>query len=91
MARYEKILEDVLSGYNDGNINFNDLCYLLEKLGLQLRRISGSHHIFSYKDIVELIDIQPDKKDHSKAKKYQVKQVRQFMLKYLEVHNNDKI
>jgi hypothetical protein len=35
--------------------------------------------------IVELIDLQPDKKDHSKAKIYQVQQVRNFIEKYMEV------
>ncbi|WP_243131251.1 type II toxin-antitoxin system HicA family toxin [Desulfitobacterium sp. LBE] len=42
-------------------------------------RISGSHHIF-YKDgMDEIINIQPN---GSKAKPYQVKQVRQIILKY---------
>lgn len=85
MGKYEKILQDVMSGRKDGNINFNELCNLLERLGCKLERISGSHHIFSYKDVVELIDLQPDKKDHSKAKVYQVKQVRKFIEQYLEV------
>lgn len=84
MGKYEKILQDVLNGRKDGNINFNDLCNLLENLGLNLERIAGSHHIFSYKSVPELIDLQPDKKDHSKAKSYQVKQVRKFIEKYLE-------
>lgn len=35
-----------------------------------------------YPGVAELIDLQPDKKDHSKAKKYQV---RKFIEKYLEV------
>jgi predicted RNA binding protein YcfA (HicA-like mRNA interferase family) len=85
VGKYEKVLQDVLSGSKDGNINFNDLCNLLEKLGCKLERISGSHHIFSYNQVVELIDLQPDKKDHSKAKIYQVKQVRKFIEKYMEV------
>jgi predicted RNA binding protein YcfA (HicA-like mRNA interferase family) len=85
MGKYEKVLEDVLSGKKDGNINFNELCTLLEKLGCKLERISGSHHIFSYGNVTELIDLQPDKKDHSKAKIYQVKQVRKFIEKYMEV------
>lgn len=85
MGKYEKISQDVMSGRKDGNINFNELCNLLERLGCKLERISGSHHIFSYKDVVELIDLQPDKKDHSKAKAYQVKQVRKFIERYLEV------
>jgi predicted RNA binding protein YcfA (HicA-like mRNA interferase family) len=85
MGKYEKLLQYVLSGQKDGNINFIELCNLMEKLGFKLERISGSHHIFSYKNIIELIDLQPDKKDHSKAKIYQVKQVRKFLIKYLEV------
>ena len=36
-ARYEKILKDVLSGDKDGNIRFDDLCGLLEKLGFKLK------------------------------------------------------
>lgn len=85
MGKHDKILQDVLSGRSDGNINFNDLCRLLEHLGLSLERIAGSHHIFAYKNVPELVDLQPDKKDHSKAKIYQVKQVRKFIEKYLEV------
>lgn len=46
---------------------------------------SGSHHIFSYRDVIQLMDLQPDKKDHSKAKAYQVKQVRRFINQYMEV------
>ncbi|MHB8125431.1 MAG: type II toxin-antitoxin system HicA family toxin [Desulfitobacteriaceae bacterium] len=42
-------------------------------------RISGSHHIFHKDDMDEIINIQPN---GSKAKPYQVKQVRQIILKY---------
>ena len=85
LGKYEKILKDVLSGEKDGNIKFNDLCNLLDSLGVKLQRISGSHHVFAYPGIIELIDLQPDKKDHSKAKNYQVRQVRKFIKQYLEV------
>ena len=85
MGKHEKILADVLSGKKDGNIRFTDICGLLENLGFNLERISGSHHIYSYEGIIELIDLQPDKRDHSKAKKYQVKQVREFIRRYIEV------
>lgn len=81
----EKILKEVLSGKSDHSIRFDDLRYLLEYLGFDLRRISGSHHIYSFEDVVELIDIQPDKNDHSKAKSYQVKQVRRFIYNHQEV------
>lgn len=85
MGKHDKILSDVLSGNKDGNINFNDLCGLLEHLDMKLQRIAGSHHIFAYPGVAELIDLQPDKKDHSKAKSYQVRQVRKFITNYLEV------
>ena len=85
MGKHDKTLEDVLTGQKDAHIKFSDLCSLLEYLGLELQRISGSHHVFAYPGIIELIDLQPDKKDHSKAKSYQVKQVRKFIEKYLEV------
>lgn len=74
-----------MGGKQDQNIRFHDLCKLLENLGFSLERVSGSHHIFAYPGIIELIDLQPDKKDHSKSKPYQVKQVRTFIKRYLEV------
>jgi predicted RNA binding protein YcfA (HicA-like mRNA interferase family) len=51
---------------------------LLLSLGL-FERTKGSHHIFFKDDMVEIINIQPD---GSKAKPYQVKQVREIMVKY---------
>jgi len=42
-------------------------------------RIKGSHHIFSQENIEEIINLQPD---GSKAKAYQVKQIRELMVKY---------
>jgi len=51
---------------------------VLKYLGFE-ERIKGSHHIFFKKGIVEIINIQP-KKD--KAKPYQVKQVREIILRY---------
>ena len=90
MSKYGKILLDIMSGRKDHNINFEELKTLLLKLGFDLNRISGSHHIFTYEGISELIDIQCDKRDHSKAKAYQVKQVREFINKYLGGVNNVK-
>lgn len=42
-------------------------------------RIKGSHHIFRMDGVEEKINLQ---KDGSKAKPYQVKQVRNIILKY---------
>ena len=78
MSQRSKHLLAILSGTRDGNIRFADLCNILEFLGFQLR-IKGGHHIY-YKDgIEEIINIQPI---GDKAKAYQVKQVRNIILKY---------
>lgn len=78
MSRYEKTLRRVLSGARDAEISFSDLCNLLLNLGFE-NRIKGSHHIFYRQDVEEILNLQPKK---SKAKLYQVKQVRQVILKY---------
>ena len=78
MSKYEKILFKILRGAADTNIPFNDLCYLLNHLGFQVR-IRGSHHIFSKDGVEEILNLQPKK---SKAKAYQVKQVREILIKY---------
>lgn len=78
MGRSDKILRKILSGTADANIEFSDLIYLLECLGFE-KRIRGSHHIFRKENIPEKPNLQ---KDGSKAKKYQVKQVRDLILKY---------
>ena len=68
----------LLSGRSDTNFDFSELVNLLDRLGFTLR-IKGSHHIFYRDDIEEIIYLQPDK---NKAKAYQVKQVRNLILKY---------
>jgi predicted component of type VI protein secretion system len=42
-------------------------------------RVRGSHHIFVMSDIEEILNLQPRQ---LKAKPYQVKQVRNIILKY---------
>lgn len=78
MSRYEKILMQVLQGTSDANISFLGLCNLLRHLGFG-ERIRGSHHIFTKEGIEDILNIQPN---GSKAKPYQVKQVRNVILKY---------
>ena len=78
MTRADKMLDQVLRGTSDQNIGFDDLRGLLERLGFQ-ERIRGSHHIFSKSGIEEILNIQPH---GSKAKSYQVKQIRNVILKY---------
>ncbi len=73
------IIDKVLSGLSDKNIRFEDLRKLLISLGFD-ERIKGDHHIFTKSDIIEIVNIQPLK--DGKAKAYQVKQVRNLILKY---------
>jgi len=78
MSRLEKTLLKILSGSSDEDISFSELCSVLKYLGFE-ERIKGSHHIFFKDGIEEILNIQPNK---SKAKPYQVKQVRNIILKY---------
>jgi predicted RNA binding protein YcfA (HicA-like mRNA interferase family) len=82
MGKHEKILQKILSGRQDASINFSEAVALLGSLGFSTR-INGSHHIFYREGVIEIINIQPD---GSKAKPYQIKQIREIVLKYkLEV------
>jgi len=78
MSKISKIEIQILSGRSDANIDFTDLRRLLNKFGFD-ERIKGSHHIFTKDKVDEIINIQPI---GSKAKAYQVKQVRNLILKY---------
>lgn len=78
MSKLDKIEFQILSGRSDSNIGFSDLCKLLKNYGFA-ERIKGSHHIFTKESVEEIINIQPI---GSKAKAYQIKQVRNLILKY---------
>ena len=79
MSKAGKLAAKILSGKSDKNFAFSDLCYILDRAGFQLRPGKGSHRIYYKKGIVEIINIQPRNR---KAKPYQVKQVRELLLKY---------
>lgn len=78
MSQREKLLAAVLSGTQDKNISFQDLCNLLKWLGFDCR-VRGDHFIFTMDVVDEIINIQPK---GGKAKPYQVKQVREIILQY---------
>ena len=78
MASVQKILESILRGSSDANIDFNDLRRLVLRLGFE-ERINGGHHIFRRAGVPVLINLQ---KEGSKAKPYQVRQVRRIILEY---------
>ena len=79
MSKSQKILTDILSGRSDANIGFDDLCYILQRAGFTRRPGKGSHTIFHMDKVAEIVNIQPL---GSKTKAYQVKQVRDLILKY---------
>lgn len=78
VAQQDKLLERILHGASDANIGFEELCQLLRRLGFD-ERTRGSHHVFRKQGVQELINLQ---RDGSKAKVYQVRQVRSILLKY---------
>jgi hypothetical protein len=78
VARHERILFQVLRGTSDANVSFAGLCALLRRLGFD-ERIRGSHRIFAKEGILEILNLQPK---GAKAKPYQVKQVREVIVRY---------
>lgn len=86
MSQYEKLMRSILSGRQDKNILFADLCLVLEQLGFE-HRVRGDHFIYTRDGVEEIINIQSV---GNKAKPYQVKQVRDIILKYHLGGDNDE-
>jgi 4-hydroxyphenylpyruvate dioxygenase-like putative hemolysin len=78
VGKYERLYRHILERRSDANVPFSELGQLLKQLGFR-ERIKGNHHIFTKGGIEEIINLQPK---GAKAKLYQVKQVRNVMLKY---------
>lgn len=78
MSKRDKLLTNILNGTSDANIQFEGMCQLIRNLGFK-ERIKGSHHIFTKEGVDEILNVQPK---GTKAKPYQVKQVRIVILKY---------
>ncbi|MBN1930116.1 MAG: type II toxin-antitoxin system HicA family toxin [Desulfobacterales bacterium] len=78
MVKHKKLLEHILMRMGDSNISFIALCKLLISLGFR-ERIRGDHHIFTKDGVEEILNLQPK---GGKAKPYQVKQVRDIIIRY---------
>jgi predicted RNA binding protein YcfA (HicA-like mRNA interferase family) len=78
MTSAKKTFFKILGGRSDANLTFADLIALLGNLGFDLRT-KGSHHIFSKDGVREILNLQPK---GGMAKPYQVKQVRNVILRY---------
>lgn len=88
MGKYEKLYIKILTGRSDNNISFEQLCQMLKKLNFN-ERMKGSHHIFHKIGIAEILNLQ---EKEGKAKNYQVKQVRELIIKYkLKIDTEDEL
>ena len=70
MSKISKIYEKLMAAQSDGNFTFDDLQYLLQKLGYEIRKTRGSHLIAQRG--ISFHNLQEKK---GKAKSYQVAQV----------------
>jgi predicted RNA binding protein YcfA (HicA-like mRNA interferase family) len=61
------------------NVAFGDLRGLAENLGFELRRVSGSHHVFAHAKIPELVNLQSVR---GQAKPYQLRQLMRLVERY---------
>ena len=87
MTQRDRLLDRILRGTSDANIPFAALCRLLRRLGFD-ERIRSSHHIFTKEGIEEILNLQPK---GANAKPYQVKQVRNVILRYRLGGNDDSV
>ncbi len=78
MNRWRKVYNQVINGANDSSLAFDDVCGLLERIGFE-RRTKGSHNVFRRSGVLERLNLQRDGKH---AKPYQVKQVRDIIVRY---------
>ena len=78
MSKFEKLYEHILMRRSDANVLFETFCGLLKRLGFD-ERIKGDHHIFTMDGVEEILNLQSK---NGKGKPYQVKQVREVILKY---------
>ncbi|MBN1516218.1 type II toxin-antitoxin system HicA family toxin [Candidatus Sumerlaeota bacterium] len=78
MNKHQKLIQKILQGQSDANISFLDLCSLMLFLGFE-ERIKGGHYIFRMAGVIEKVNLQ---KSGKLAKPYQVRQVRNVILKY---------
>jgi predicted RNA binding protein YcfA (HicA-like mRNA interferase family) len=60
-----------LSAGDLGNVAFDEFRWLIEAFGFELRRISGSHHIYRHPRVPRPLSLQSRGRE---AKPYQIKQ-----------------
>ena len=79
MSNWKKTREKLLLGASDASLDFEGVCTMLRHLGFSERLGRGSHRIFYKEGVAEIINLQPR---GGEGKPYQMKQIRQILLKY---------
>jgi hypothetical protein len=77
MSRVNKIYERLMGGDRDANISYDDLCFLLDRLGFASRQQGTSHKVFKKGE--GFVSLQEG--SAGKAKPYQVRQAREALKK----------
>lgn len=73
-----RLLRSLRQG-DTSNVALSDLVRLLDALGFELQRVSGSHRIYAHEDLVELVNVQDV---NGQAKPYQVRRVIRLIERY---------
>ncbi len=61
------------------NVGFDEFCRLIEAFGFELRRVSGSHHIYRHASVPRLLSLHPRA---GEAKPYQIRQFLEIVEQY---------
>ncbi|MEO8292763.1 MAG: type II toxin-antitoxin system HicA family toxin [Actinomycetota bacterium] len=61
------------------NVSFEDMVRLIEAFGFELKRVSGSHHIYAHPDVPGLVNLQ---EVGGEAKPYQIRQFLRLIERY---------
>jgi predicted RNA binding protein YcfA (HicA-like mRNA interferase family) len=69
-SRRDDLWERLLRG-DVRNVGFAEFRRLIEAFGFELRRVSGSHHIYRHPQVPRPLSLQPRERE---AKPYQIKQ-----------------
>ena len=77
-SRRQGLWERLISG-DLRNVGFTEFCRLIEAFGFKLRRVSGSHHIYSHPKVPRPLSLQAR---DGEAKPYQISQFLEMVEEY---------
>ena len=79
MSTGPKLIEKILNPNGVNNVTFDELCECAKQVGWKQNKRKGTSHITYYHDVCpDLLNLQPGK--NGKAKSYQVKQLKNFII-----------